>query len=226
MLIVGMYLLIPVASFAATAQVIVITASPLVGNECVKDLVMEFELPDQVLFSWTPAEIGNGTKIVMNVGDWPADCLDGLTVYEGNATSTSQTIDTDDLTIGLYYHVYNIKEDGNCSSCYATGSVIASDSIDTGGVGNVTIDTTGLSDMADMMKLSLVLIFAVVFGMIGVFRASITGYVVGLTALVLATTYIWDSDIGAYLGPPLIIIMFGLMGSAARNALSEGLRVF
>ena len=226
MLIVGMYLVIPVASFASTVQVIVITASPIQGNECVTDLGMEFTLPDEVSFWWTPATEGNGTKIVMTVGDWPSDCLDGLVVYEGNETTASQTIDTDDLVIGLYYHVYNLQEDGNCSSCYATGSVIASDSMDTGGVGNVTIDTTGLSDMADLLKLGLVLGFAVAFGMIGVFRASITGYIAGLAALILAMTYIWDSDIGTYLGPPLIIIMFGLIASGMRNAVGEGLRIF
>ncbi len=227
LLIVGIYLFIPAMSFAATAQVIVITASPLLGNECVTDLGMEFSLPDEVSFWWTPATVTTGTKIVLTVGDWPQDCEDGMVVYEGNGSSTTQNIDTDDLVIGLYYHVYNLAMDGNCSACYATGSVIASDAIDTGVGGNVTLASSGLDDMADLMRMGLVLGFGVFFSLIGVLRASITGYIAGIIALILSTVYVWDAEnIGVYIGVPIVIIIVGLMGSAIRNAWGEGLRVF
>ncbi|MBV6343435.1 hypothetical protein [Candidatus Magnetobacterium casense] len=225
MLIVGMYLLIPVVSLAATAQVIVITASPIQGNECVTDLGMEFTLPDEVSFWWTPAQTGNGTKIVMTVGDWPQDCEDGLVVYEGNETTTSQTIDTDDLVIGLYYHVYNITEGGNCSTCYATGSVIASDSIDTGGAGNVTINTAGLDDMADIMRTGLIFGTLFILGIVGAVRHSLTGYLGGIIGLSLSLAYMQD-QIGMYLVIPMIVIILGLGLALVRDAWTQGVEIF
>ena len=220
MLIVGMYLAIPAASLAATAQIIVITASPVIGTYCVTDLGMEFTLPDEVSLWWTPAEEGNGTKIVMTVGDWPSDCEDGLTVYEGNGTSTTQTIDTDDLTIGLYYHVYNLSG-GNCSSCYATGSVIASDSIETGG-GNVTINTEGLTEIADTMKLGIIFGFPVLLGLIGAKRHSLTLYLCGLFGLGISLSLV-GSSLGSAVTIPMFILIVGLLGATVRDAVNRDL---
>jgi len=75
------------------------------------------------------------------------------------------------------------------------------------------------------MMLFLILGFPILFGLIGVLRSSITGYVVGVVGLCLAETYIWDG-VGTMLGIPVLLVIFGLLMSAMRNALSEGLRVF
>jgi hypothetical protein len=229
LVIVGLYLLVPAISLAATSQVIVITASPLIGNECVSNFDISVTMPVGGLgyymhLTWTPAPAGNGTRVLYNVGEYPADCEDGI-IYEGNDTSTIHVvIDSDDLVAGLYYRVYSLI-DGNCSSCYATGSVIASVTEGTTPTGNVTLDTSGLDDMADLMRVGLILGFPILFGLIGVLRASLTGYVIGVVGLCLATTYIWDG-VGTMLGIPMLLVIFGLLMSAMRNALSEGLRIF
>ena len=228
LLIVGMYVIIPIAAFAATSQIVVITASPVIGNTCVSNFDISVTMPEGGLgyymhLTWTAAPAGNTSRVVFNVGDEPADCEDNV-IYEGNDTSTIHLVtDSDDLVSGLYYRVYAVIG-GNCSSCYATGSVIASESTDTGG-GDVTITTEGLDDMANLMRVGLILGFPILFGLIGILRASMTGYVVGVVGLCLAETYIWD-NVGLLLGIPVILVIFGLFGSGMRNAFGEGLRVF
>ncbi len=213
-------------AYAETTEIVVVTADfALGGNECVSNYGITVVLPDQVQMTWTPAPEGNGTKIIVTYGDEPNNCNDGITVYEGNGSSTTHVVDPDAFAVGVYYRVYTLLEEGNCSSCFSSGMII-SQILETGG-GDVSIDMSGLHSLTDLGYVGLVLVFGVFFSLVGVLRASITGYVAGVIALILSTVFVWDTEnIGVYLGIPLIIIIIGLMGSAVRNAWTEGLRIF
>ena len=140
LLIVGMYLFIPITAFASDTQLVVITASPFLGNgTCVYDFTVVVISDYEIQLDWIPGN-GTGTYIVGAYGRWPVDATDGFVVYNGSGNHTSHWLDVDIRILsdlGLYYKAYNDLGGGVYSPCFASGSV-------TGGTG-MTVLSTGVT---------------------------------------------------------------------------------
>jgi hypothetical protein len=220
--------LVPVVAQASSTADIVVSVTAAIGNQCVTNFaisVLYVETPPvyHVQLSWTAAPGGNGTIIVANVGGWPSDCTDGV-IYEGNGTSTTHVItNLDDLVSGIYYRVYSLVGD-SCSSCYASGSVIASgnEAPSQGSTGNVTINTQGLDDMAGLMRVGFILAFPAIIGIIGAFRHSLGAYLVGIVGMGVSLSYVND-ELGIYLAMPVVILIAALLFGAILDAWHERL---
>jgi len=211
-------------ALADTVIQIEITATGNASASCPTVLTATPSSDYLINLTWVNAT-GNdtlGTVIRVDYGAYPASPTAGDLVYSGNGTSTTHSVNMGVLTEDIYYRAWTIYAGPTYSVCYTSATVEVPGVAPTGGV---IFDTQGLTDMADLMRVGLILGFPILFGLIGVLRASLTGYVVGVVGLCLATTYIWDG-VGTMLGIPMLLVIFGLLMSAMRNALSEGLRIF
>lgn len=208
-------------------QIVVVTADFIGGgNECASNYEIVIVLPDQVQMTWTPAIEGNGTKIIATYGDDPDDCNDGITVYLGNGSSTTHVVDPDAFAVGIYYRVYTLLEGGNCSSCFASGTVI-SQLLETGA--GSTIDMTGVDSgllaIADYIKTGLMLAFPFLLGLVGGIRHSLTGYLAGIIGFSIALATFHD-NFGLAITAPAGLIIFGLGAALVYDVWwGDGLRI-
>lgn len=211
---------------ASTSQVVVITASPLMGNECVTNFGMSVDLPDELILTWTPASLSNGTKIVLDYGEWPTSCNDGTLVYEGNGSSTTFVVDPDGFDDGIFIKAFAMI--GNeCSNCYASGSAIATGEAGSG-IGNVTITTPGLTDLADYFRTGLIIIFPLFFAGIGIYAWRHDGglvlYLVSIIGLGLSLGTL-NQEFGIAAAGPVFMLMMGLLGLLVYDQLTYGWRL-
>jgi len=222
LVVIGLFI-VPIVASASATQVIVITASPLLGNECVTNFGMSVDLPDELILTWTTASLSNGTKIVLDYGEWPTGCNDGTLVYEGNGSSATFIVDPDGFDDGVFVKAFAMV--GNeCSNCYASGSAISTGEAGSG-VGNITIDTGGIDDMADYIKTTLILAIPFLLGILGAVRHSITGYVAGIIGFGISLPYVND-HVGIYLVAPMVAVIVGLGLGLVRDAWEQDLEVF
>jgi hypothetical protein len=122
----------PITAFASSSELVVITASPFLGNgTCVYDFTIVVVSDYEIQFNWTPGN-GTGTYIVGAYGRWPTSATDGFEVYNGNATSATHWVNTEFIGVNVYYKAYNDLGNGTYAACYASGSI-------TGGAGVTAI---------------------------------------------------------------------------------------
>ena len=218
LIIIGMNLVIPITAFASSVELVVVTASPYIGNECVQDFSVVVISDYETQLDWIP---GNGTSTLIKgaYGRWPAGVEDGFEVYSGNGSHVSHWLNVDIRILsdlGLYYKVWTDLGNGTYSACYASGSV-------TGGEGMAEIGAN-LGALVDYLKLALIFGFPLVLGLIGAKRHSLTLYLCGVIGLGISLSMV-GSSLGSAVTIPMFILIVGLLGATVRDAVNRDINI-
>lgn len=213
--------LLPATALAQTSGDVTVTASGNVTTGCPSHLIITAVTDYEIVLVWNLA--GNATTMLrVAYGRVPSNTTDGLLLYEGNATTYTQWINTEFFTVPIIYRAWADWGNGTYSECYAQATLPTGGALEELAEG-VTSLSGQVENIWDLLTVLSYFVLPLFCALAYQWKGSIVFAVPAFLSAWLAMPYL--ADHGWHYATPLMVLAILILLKLLYQAFTGGIKV-